>query len=313
MKYYMAPLEGITTYIFRQVYNRHFEHFDKYFTPFLASTKLTSREKQEILPENNQGIILVPQILANNPDTFLGIARQLADYGYRTVNLNLGCPSGTVVAKKRGAGQLGDICRLRDFLDEVFEKCPLTISVKTRIGLESMEEWDALVELYSNYKLEELIIHPRLREEYYSGKPHVDAVSKALKHGLGYPVCYNGDILSKDDQQRVVDFLPDIPDYNIMIGRGVLRNPFLLSQIKGLDSHDDSDSESLIRDFLIDLAESYAKAYGKGQDRNVLFKQKDIWNYLGLEVEDHDKEIKMIRKTESVAEYCSLVKRIYHG
>ena len=135
MLYYAAPMEGITTYIYRRAHARFYGGIDKYFTPFIAGKKMTTREVRDILPENNAGVALVPQILTNKADDFLEIADRLASYGYDTVNLNLGCPSGTVTAKKRGAGFLGEPEALDAFLYEIYEKCPLQISIKTRLGI----------------------------------------------------------------------------------------------------------------------------------------------------------------------------------
>ena len=122
VKFYLAPMEGITGYIYRNAYHRYFRPMDKYFTPFLSpgqAGELRDRDVKEILPENNPGLCLVPQLLTNRAEAFLGAARLLAQYGYREVNLNLGCPSGTVAAKKKGAGFLGFPEELDQFLEAV--------------------------------------------------------------------------------------------------------------------------------------------------------------------------------------------------
>lgn len=179
MQYYLAPMEGITTYIYRNAYAKYFGHIDKYFTPFIASKKMNTREVRDILPENNEGIEVVPQILTNKVDDFLAIAEKIASYGYQTVNLNLGCPSGTVTAKKRGAGFLSVPDELDAFLYEIYEKCPLRISIKTRLGIYDLEEWDDLLDIYAKYPIDELIIHTRLQKEFYAGKTHPEAYALA--------------------------------------------------------------------------------------------------------------------------------------
>lgn len=179
MQYYLAPMEGITTYIYRNAYAKYFGHIDKYFTPFIASKKMNTREVRDILPENNEGIEVVPQILTNRVDDFLAIAEKIASYGYQTVNLNLGCPSGTVTAKKRGAGFLSVPDELDAFLYEIYEKCPLRISIKTRLGIYDLEEWDDLLDIYAKYPIDELIIHTRLQKEFYAGKTHPEAYALA--------------------------------------------------------------------------------------------------------------------------------------
>lgn len=315
MQYYMAPLEGITTYIFRNVYHRHYRDCDRYFTPFLASKKLSWKEVNEIKPENNEGYTLIPQILSNNVETFLNIAEQLRNYGYDTVNLNLGCPSGTVVSKKRGAGQLGDTYALDRFLEEIFEKCsaqhPMKISIKTRVGMCDTCEWEDILAVYSKYPLEELIIHPRLREDYYSGKPRLETFEQAVAAKMQFPICYNGDITSRESMDDIINRFPDLD--RVMIGRGILRKPWIVEELAGMKSVDEVQGAEMARlkDFMSDLADSYERLYGPGQDQNALFKLKDVWNHLGLTFTDADRELKAIRKANSLSEYRISVKRFF--
>lgn len=146
MKYYLAPLEGITGYIFRNAHQKYFTSADKYFTPFLVpkpntGKQFTAKELADILPEHNQGIYLVPQIMTNKAEDFVTMANALQEYGYQEINLNLGCPSKTVVSKGRGSGFLSDTEKLNRFFDFVFSHTNLKISVKTRIGLHDPDEF----------------------------------------------------------------------------------------------------------------------------------------------------------------------------
>mgnify|MGYP002238303325 FL=1 len=118
------------------------------------------------MPEHNQGMYAVPQILTNNVEDFLCTAKKIGDYGYKEVNLNLGCPSRTVVTKGRGAGFLDEPQKLDRFLDAVFEKCNLEISIKTRIGMEDPEEFETILPIYNKYPLKELIIHRVCRRSF---------------------------------------------------------------------------------------------------------------------------------------------------
>ena len=137
MKIYLAPMEGITTYIFRNAFEKYYGGVDKYFTPFLTASHLKGREKRDVDPDNNSVPSLVPQILTNDSELFIKIAEQLAELGYREVNLNLGCPSGTVTGKGRGAGFLDRTAELDRFLYDIYNKLPeMDISIKTRIGME---------------------------------------------------------------------------------------------------------------------------------------------------------------------------------
>ena len=175
MKIYLAPLEGITGWIFRSAVHECFGGFDKYFVPFIKPNQMghfSAREKKDILPDHNLGMYTVPQILTNRAEDFLRTAKKLEEYGYSEVNLNLGCPSRTVVTKGRGSGFLAYPEQLERFLDEIFDKCKIRISVKTRLGMDDPREFEYLLEIYNRYPMEELIIHPRVQREFYKNTPH---------------------------------------------------------------------------------------------------------------------------------------------
>ena len=205
MKIYLAPLEGITNYVYRKALFTCFDGFDKYFIPFIRAKQnlnLSGREKKDISPENNSGMYTVPQILTRNADDFLRTANQLKEYGYQEVNLNLGCPSKTVVTKGCGAGFLARPEELEQFLDRIFSKTDMKISVKTRLGMENAEEFPRLMEIYNRFPMEELIIHPRVQTDYYKNTPRMESFLNALEKSKN-PVVYNGDIFNKEKYQQV--------------------------------------------------------------------------------------------------------------
>ena len=301
MKYYLAPMEGLTTYIFRNAYHRHFGEVDKYFTPFISNKGLSSRERNDVLPEHNVGIPLVPQILTNRAEEFLAIAEQLADYGYTTVNLTLGCPSGTVVARKRGAGFLSIPDELNRFLDEIYHKCPLEISIKTRVGMSDLEEWENLLSIYEKYPVAELIIHPRLQTEGYKGTPHKEAYARAEER-LQTPLCYNGDIDSVAARDGLLQKFPQVSA--IMIGRGILKRPGLLGELK----EEESDSKTL-KAFHDEILEGYLEIMSG--DQPTLFKMKDLWTFLSSGFENSEKCLKKIRKANRIGDYRSAVEEVF--
>ena len=265
--------------------------------------KLGAREIEGILPENNPGETLIPQIMSNRAEDFIQVAKEISTYGYDTVNLNLGCPSGTVVSKKRGAGFLAYPDELDTFLSEIYEKCPMKISIKTRIGLEDENEWEKLLSIYEKYPMEELIIHPRLRTDYYKAPIRMDAFAKALEQ-IKVPVCYNGEINSVEDVARIKEQFPQVD--RIMIGRGVLRYPQLFLHIRG---EEPEDSKNRIRTFHDELLEDY-RVIMSG-DRNALFKMKEIWSYMGESFEGADKCLKKIKKASSITDYKIAVNELF--
>ena len=234
MKFYLAPMEGITGYIYRQAYNSCFKPMDRYFTPFLApkhKSGFSSKELNDILPEHNQGMEVIPQILTSDPEDFLDTAVKLKEYGYTEVNLNLGCPSGTVAAKGKGAGFLKDTEKLARFLGEVsegMERENLHFSIKTRVGVESEEEFQTLLGLYNQCPLTELIIHPRVLKDFYKYNVRMNAFKEGFEKSR-HSVCYNGDIFRRKDYDRLVKEYPDLD--KIMMGRGIMMNPFLMEEI----------------------------------------------------------------------------------
>ena len=196
MKLYLAPLEGITGYVYRQAYHACYEDADKYFTPFLAphtKRSFNARERNDLIPEHNAGMYTVPQVLSKSGEDVAAIAEELKAFGYQEININAGCPSGTVVSKGRGAGLLDDERALLHFLDEMFEKTDAEISIKTRLGMEYPDEFEGILKIYNRFPIKELILHPRVREDYYKNKPDWTMVEYALEYSSN-PLVYNGDI-----------------------------------------------------------------------------------------------------------------------
>lgn len=303
MKFYLAPMEGITTYIYRNAYNRYFGGIDKYFTPFIASKKMNRRELNEILPEHNQNMNVVPQILTNRADEFLQITKRLTEYGFRTVNLNLGCPSGTVTARKRGAGFLSVPDELDSFLYEIYDKSPLKISIKTRIGVESVDEWAHILDIYKKYPLAELIIHPRLQKELYKFTPHKEAFAAAAAALTDTPLCYNGNITSPGSYTELLNAVPQTDC--IMIGRGILRNPALVTQLR----QPMTISKETLRAFHNEIFDGYASLMSG--ETPALFKMKDLWTYMSESFAASDRYLKKIRKASNFTEYQIAVNNLF--
>lgn len=296
MKFYMAPLEGITTYIYRNIHHDRFPELDKYYTPFVSPTSnhdFKSREKRDVLPENNRNIPLVPQILSNHADEFLYTAERLIEYGYTEINLNLGCPSGTVVAKGRGSGFLSDLEGLNRFLGEIFDKLNAPISVKTRIGRYESSEFRDILAIYNKYPICELTIHPRVRADFYRGRPDWDTFEEALENSVN-PVCYNGDINSVEDYERFCERFPTVEQ--IMIGRGLIANPALVREIK--------TKQTMSWQERVQYAKELQQAYEQIMPETpVLYKMKEIWSYMAKAHPDSAKVWKRIKKTKYLAEY----------
>ena len=305
MKYYFAPLEGISGYLYRNTHYQFFPGADAYFAPFISTSQSAEKKRKElrdILPENNPGLPLVPQLLSNNGELFLEYQRAVADLGYTEVNLNLGCPSKTVVAKNRGSGMLKDLDELHRFLDMIFTGSIIDISIKTRLGLGDAESFPELMEIYNEYPIRELTIHPRTQKDYYGGSPDMEAfrIGYAMSRN---PVCYNGDLCTTADVGRIREQFPNLSA--IMIGRGLLKNPGLIGELRG---EAPADAKKL-QDFHDALLCQYREfLYG---EKPVLFKMKEFWVYMGALCPEKEKTLKKIKKCQRLAEYDALSREMF--
>lgn len=305
MRFYLAPMEGITGYIYRNAYEKFFHNIDKYFTPFIVPNKsrsLKTKELRDILPENNEGMNIVPQILTNDFEGFIVTARKLQQLGYNEVNLNLGCPAGTVVSKNRGSGFLALREELDKFLEEIYKIEDMKISIKTRIGKDTPEEFYKLIEIYNKYPLEELIIHPRTRQDFYGNKPNLEIFKDALSLSKS-PVCYNGDIFIVENYNKLVNSFPEVD--KVMLGRGVLANPGLIGDIKG----NDFITKDTLKAFHDEIFNNYIELFN--YDKNAMFRMKELWGYMIYMFTDNKKYAKKIKKAQKVIDYKQAVSSLF--
>ena len=301
----MAPLEGITGYIYRKTYAKYFGGVDKYFSPFISPNQkriCRTREQKDILPENNAGLYLVPQIMTNQADMFIKTVKYLQQYGYQEFNLNLGCPASTVVTKMKGSGFLAQPEKLEQFLEQIYEKCDANISIKTRIGFESAEEFSRLLSIFEKFPVNELIIHPRTRQDFYQNEPDMGAFSYAMSHSR-HRICYNGNIFSKKDYTNLVENYPALQ--SVMLGRGILQNPTIIEQIKENELPD----KDHIKAFMTEICEKYKEELSG--DRPVLFKMKELWQYLVFSFDVDEKWKKKMRKAQSLSEYQIIINELF--
>ena len=303
--------------MYRNAHHQFYSGIACYYTPFIApnqSRKLTSREMNDILPEHNQGMHVVPQILANRAEDFVWAARKIQELGYKEVNLNLGCPSGTVVSQNRGAGFLAFPLELNCFLEQVtgsLLQMGMRFSIKTRIGKRDRGEFEKLLEIFNQYPLERLIIHPRLQTDFYRNHPDMEIFQTAAERSRN-PVCYNGDIFSEEDFQVFHKNFPQISF--IMAGRGLLKDPALAEKIvKDTKGGEDLTTLELqrLKDFHHALLAGYQEAIPG--DRNVLFKMKELWTYLGSQFKGQERILKKIKKSTQIRDYEEVTDQLFDG
>ena len=305
MKFYLAPMEGITGHIYRNSYEKYFHNIDKYFTPFIVpnqSVSLKTKELKDLLPQNNKVLNIVPQILTNDAEGFILTANKLKQLGYEEINLNLGCPAGTVVSKKRGSGFLAYPEELDKFLDEIYKIDNMKISIKTRLGKERADEFYKLIEIYNKYPLEELIIHPRTREDFYGNTPNLEVFKDALKLSK-HSICYNGDIFTLNSYNKIINEFPEVN--KVMLGRGILANPGLIGEIK----NNEFANKEIIKMFHDEIFENYTILLN--EDKNAMYRMKELWGYMSHIFTNNKKYYKKIKKAQKAIDYKNAVNSLF--
>lgn len=307
MNFYFAPMEGLTGYVYRNVHNKFFNqnNMNKYFSPFIVAKhfeNFKTKEINDVLPENNKGYELIPQILTNKAEDFIYTEKKLNLMGYDEINLNLGCPSGTVVSKGKGSGFLAKREELDAFLYEIFANPVTKISVKTRLGKENPEEFHELIQIFNKYPIHELIIHPRTQKDFYKNTPNLDIFKDGLNTSKN-PICYNGDLFTMEKYKEFIERFPTVN--TIMIGRGLLANPGIVNQITNNTKLD----KATLKNFHDTLIDEYRKVLSG--DINVLYKMKELWSFMITVFSDNEKYLKKIKKSDRLSEYNEIVASLF--
>ncbi len=300
MQHYFAPMEGLTDHTFRLLHHKYFGGVDKYYMPFISPTQhrsLTNREQRELPRADSVAFVAVPQIMTKNAEDFLWAATVCRDLGYSEVSLNVGCPSGTVVAKGKGAGMLRDLEQLDSFLEAIFADAPLPISVKSRLGLEKAEEFPAVLDIYNRYPMHQLQLHPRVRKAFYSGDVDMEMFRYCAENSKN-PLCYNGNLFTKSDISKFSQEFPQID--SVMLGRGLIADPGMLQG---------GTKKEALEPFMQELFDVYIQLFGGS--RNAMFRLKEHWGMLLPRFEGSEKLGKRLRKTTDVTEFRSITKEIF--
>jgi len=306
---YLAPIRGITDHLYRDIFFNHFAGFNSAVAPFINPQRLSSFKKKQlfdVLPENNE-MPIVPQLLHTDPDDFLALAARLQDLGYQHLNWNLGCPAPMVTRKKRGSGLLPYPQEIISFLEQVIPRLKAKLSIKTRLGLEGIEEITTLLPLLNDFPLSEIIIHSRTGRQRYQGQADPEAFNHCRKLSR-HTLIYNGDIVDTDSFSQQANRFPEINRW--MIGRGALADPFIGERIRGNTINEDDQGER--------LATFHAELYNRYQivlsgPGHLLSRMKQIWAYMGQSFPHQRKLTKKIIRSKNVDQYQRAVAEIFAG
>ena len=300
MEVYLAPMQGLTDWIFRESFYQHIGQFDKTFAPFIRVQNgdfYHPSQCHDILPVHNTFQKPIPQFLGNDAASFQLFEDLCLKHEYTEVNINLGCPFVKVVSKGMGAGMLPHPDKIAALLEKIFAVTKLKVSVKCRLGQDKTDEFEPLIPVFNDYPILEMIIHPRIAKQMYKGEVDYDAFTRYASM-LKHPVCYNGDILKLADIEKIKEASPQVD--RIMIGRGILQNPFLLAQIRNQELSRD-EKVSMLRAFHLSLIELCKQKYSG--DLNLVRRFEEMWTYHAEGFEDGRKILKQVKKCNTLVKY----------
>lgn len=307
IKIEFAPLQGVTDSIYRKIFSEKFKGINSFFTPFENADSKQVKSNyliRRFSPPKLSNISIIPQLISNTPDNFLEKCKLLHEHGFNEINLNMGCPYPTVLKKGRGAGMLENLSTLEKFLSRISSDLPVPLSVKIRSGIRYHEDILRTIEILNKFTLKEVIIHPRTAEQKYNGTANYNIFIEAAKYSKN-PVAYNGDIATKNDFTYLYNiFKKSEISCSYMIGRGLLKNPFLAEEIL-FDDIDENMKLLRMEDFIRTISEAYSDFLSG--DSHFLSKIKEFWSYTAPFYSNGNKHLKSVRKCVTKKKYFALL------
>ena len=301
----LGPFQGITDAPFRNVFKKHFGGIDKFYTPFFTGIQkehAKNLQVEEIDPRFNDVETLTPQILSTDAEEILRFASQCKELGYKEINLNMGCPFPRVANKKRGCGLLPYPEKIDALLNTVFERIDVKFSIKCRLGYFNPDEIILVIEIFNQYPLSELIIHPRIGKQLYKGEADVKRFVELIPM-IKAPLVYNGDIVSVESFERIREQVQPVNEF--MLGRGLLANPFLAEEIKGQTTR----NVKRLHAYVVDLYEDRLRHAGGSP--KVLGRMKELWSYLMYSFDEPQDIWRKIKKINALKEYEEAVEAVF--
>jgi tRNA-dihydrouridine synthase len=225
----LAPMQDVTDLPFMRLIGGY-GNADVYFTEYfrvLPDSRLDPGILHSIT-QNPTGRPVVAQMIGNDIGALVRTARELQQHPVAAIDLNLGCPVPIVYRKCAGGGLLRDPERIGQILAALREAVTIPFTVKTRIGFDDATLFEDLLPIFAAHDLDLLTVHARTVKEMYRSAPRYEFVERAVA-AMPCPVLANGNIYSAEKAAEVLAFAGAA---GLMIGRGVIRNPWLFRQIR---------------------------------------------------------------------------------
>lgn len=267
-------------------------------SPFIELPKSKKRQWRDIEPENNSKIVM-PQVLGNDLLIVSEAIKIIEDWGYNKVNLNFGCPYPMITNKGLGSRMLEDANNLLTFVEGVLSKINISLSIKMRIGFNDRDSIHYLIEKLNSFNLDFIAIHGRIAKDMYKGISDYELIEN-LKIISKNKIVYNGDIDSVEHDSVVRGFP------NLMIGRGLIKNPFLAQEIKQIFLLE-KEKKGVLEVFYNELLNEYSKKWN--DEKQVVLKLWEFWKYHS-EYYGDIRIAKKVKKCRRVGDYKNLIKAI---
>jgi tRNA-dihydrouridine synthase B len=303
-----SPLQGITDFRFRNSFNKYFKGIDTFYSPYIRLSpkkEIKAAYERDILPENNIGINLIPQVLTNDADDFLILARYVKGLGYKEMNWNLGCPYPMVTKRAMGSGLINDPARIDSILKRVYAESDIIVSIKMRLGYNDSEEILQVLPILEKHPVKNIAIHPRIGKQLYKGEVGLDAFQRCFDN-TGHKLIYNGDITSVAKFRELAERFPAIDHW--MIGRGLIADPFLPGMIKNNTSVYPENRMDQFSKFHDTLFHEYEQALSGPS--HILMKMLHFWGYFIKSFANPQKGLKMIKKAKNIRAYEEAIREI---
>jgi tRNA-dihydrouridine synthase len=303
----LAPLHGYTDVVFRNVYSRHYQGIDMAVSPFVSLThgdKINPRKLKDVLPENNLSMPLIPQILGKEPELFIQMADYLYDWGYETINWNLGCPIKGIAMNDRGSGLLAKPDLLKSILDKIVPGIKQKLSLKIRLGYFNAEEIFKIIPIFNDYPLADICIHPRIGIQMYEGEI-MHHILLSILHEFKAEIIYNGDIFNLNDFKEMQKKYPSVKQW--MLGRAVFYNPLLPIQIK---RNNEKCTEAEEKEFKLFLEDLYQELMKDKSDHQAINKIKNLWHLFSMGFENKEAIISRIIHAAGLNELIEISEEI---
>lgn len=302
----LAPMQDVTDLPFMRVI-AHYGAPDYFFTEFFR-VHATSRLEKHILAsitENRTGRPVFAQIIGENVDDLRRASRELAQYPVAGIDLNMGCPAPKIYKKNVGGGLLREVGKVDEILGALRDSIPGLFTVKMRIGFETTENFDGILDLVNRHGVDLLSVHGRTVKEGYRSDVHYDFIQRAVER-VHCPVQANGNITSAIRAREVAR---ETGCFGLMIGRSAIRNPWIFRQIR-----EELAGAEVFRPTLRDAREYVERLYRATRletvpERAHVSKMKKYLNFLGQSVDAEGAFLYEMRRTQTEAELFTVCDR----